>query len=426
MFSGSYHTFVGPTAMEDWLKANNIKPIKVEGPKNALDYMDEVELKAHIDDAEEGIDIFKSDDHFWKGHENEAEMTMQSIVQKAEEKKKFLDALKKNYPKAYEKLSWKKHVDTSHSSYKESKTLEEALKEGDFNVISEGDEGFKEISEKLGITARPGDNLILEDNVIQGPWKGTKPPVTHQEKIDWLVKNVDPNAKQTIPPKETLEQMVKDGRGDLIDHFYEMHTKNLGKPDINIDTSDLKHPGLVKKIMTDEKLKPTEVTYSITDHIEYIKTLKPMDAMKEANKVLKGEGRYKNLSKADQETIVNDETVTDHIFERNPPEDPEFAQGGRVGYSQGGDYNYHWGHGDSQVLTPEWDEGFDNIDEIKRMLNQDQVGNQASASSGELEDLLQRLGMVVDGMGIYSDYNQTQRKQMQRSLTSRINVLLAQ
>ena len=108
--------------------------------------------------------------------------------------------------------------------------------------------------------------------------------------------------------------MLKDGREDLIDHFYEIHTKNLGKPKIDIDTSDLKHPGLVKKIMTDEKLKPTEVTYSITDHIEYIKTLKPMDAMKEANKVLKGEGRYKNLSKADQETIVNDETVTDHIF----------------------------------------------------------------------------------------------------------------
>ena len=45
-------------------------------------------------------------------------------------------------------------------------------------------------------------------------------------------------------------------------------------------------------------------------------------------------------------------------------------------------------------------------------------------SGGELEDLLQRLGMVVDGIGIYSDYNQNQRKQMQRSLTSRINVLL--
>ena len=61
-----------------------------------------------------------------------------------------MDALKIIYPKAYEKLSWEKHLDTSHPSYKKTdKTLEEALKEGDFNVISEGDEGFKEISEKF-------------------------------------------------------------------------------------------------------------------------------------------------------------------------------------------------------------------------------------------------------------------------------------
>ena len=37
----------------------------------------------------------------------------------------------------------------------------------------------------------------------------------------------------------------------------------------------------------------------------------------EANKDKKGEGRYKNLSKADREKIVDDESVTDHIFERN-------------------------------------------------------------------------------------------------------------
>ena len=53
--------------------------------------------------------------------------------------------------------------------------------------------------------------------------------------------------------------MLKDGREDLIDHFYKMHTKELGKPKINIDTSGLKHPELVKKMMMDEKLKPTLV-----------------------------------------------------------------------------------------------------------------------------------------------------------------------
>ena len=122
---------------------------------------------------------------------------MRAIVQKSEEKKKFLDILKKNHPKSY---------DTYINKPKKEKTLEEALKEGDFEVISGDSKKGKEISEKLGITAKPGDNLKLEDNVIQGPWKGS--------------------SKTTAPG-----------------------------------------------------------TYTITDHIEYIKTLEPIEAMKEANKV---------------------------------------------------------------------------------------------------------------------------------------------
>tara|TARA_R110000851_G_scaffold169325_2_gene315500 strand:+ start:64 stop:2217 length:2154 start_codon:yes stop_codon:yes gene_type:complete len=74
-----------------------------------------------------------------------------------------------------------------------------------------------------------------------------------------------------------------------------------------------------------------------------IKKLEPIEAMKEANKVLKGEGRYKSLSKADREKIVNDESVTDHIFERNIIDETEdFAYGGvagmlgeRPGYASG-------------------------------------------------------------------------------------------
>ena len=92
----------------------------------------------------------------------------------------------------------------------------------------------------------------------------------------------------------------------------------------------------------------------IDDIITDIKKLKPIEAMKEANKVLKGEGRYKNLSQADREKIVNDESVTDHIFERQKPRDADdpnydaepadfdpdadnetFAIGGRAGFKMG-------------------------------------------------------------------------------------------
>ena len=65
-----------------------------------------------------------------------------------------------------------------------------------------------------------------------------------------------------------------------------------------------------------------------------IKKLEPIEAMKEANRVLKGEGRYKSLSKADREKIAMDESVTDHIFEREIKPDPEdMAYGGRTGLS---------------------------------------------------------------------------------------------
>jgi hypothetical protein len=56
--------------------------------------------------------------------------------------------------------------------------------------------------------------------------------------------------------------------------------------------------------------------------------------MKEANKVLKKEGPYKNLTDKDIEKIMDD--INDHIFGGDLPEDPEeFATGGRVGFNEG-------------------------------------------------------------------------------------------
>jgi hypothetical protein len=68
--------------------------------------------------------------------------------------------------------------------------------------------------------------------------------------------------------------------------------------------------------------------------ISDMKNMDPMDAMKEANKVLKRQGKYKNLKEEDVERIMED--TNDFIFGRDIPEDPEgFAVGGRVGYSDG-------------------------------------------------------------------------------------------
>ena len=42
---------------------------------------------------------------------------------------------------------------------------------------------------------------------------------------------------------------------------------------------------------------------SVDNIIKNIKTMKPIDSMKETNRVLRGEGKYKNLSKADREKL---------------------------------------------------------------------------------------------------------------------------
>jgi hypothetical protein len=69
----------------------------------------------------------------------------------------------------------------------------------------------------------------------------------------------------------------------------------------------------------------------------------PIEAMKEANKVIKREGPYKNLNQQQAKKILED--TEDHIFERDvTPMDEDFAAGGvagllgeRTGYAQGTD-----------------------------------------------------------------------------------------
>ena len=89
------------------------------------------------------------------------------------------------------------------------------------------------------------------------------------------------------------------------------------------------------KVINAEFGKPfAEEIVTVERVVTDIKKLEPIEAMKEANRVLKGEGRYKSLSKADREKIAMDESVTDHIFEREIKPDPEdMADGGRTGLS---------------------------------------------------------------------------------------------
>jgi len=127
-----------------------------------------------------------------------------------------------------------------------------------------------------------------------------------EQEIKYMLELNKPKAPQVYSNEEAYEILSRfanqNKRGQVI-------KADFGKP-------------FAEEIVTVERV--------ITD----IKKLEPIEAMKEANRVLKGEGRYKSLSQADRKKIAMDESVTDHIFEREIKPDPEdFAQGGRTGLS---------------------------------------------------------------------------------------------
>ena len=92
----------------------------------------------------------------------------------------------------------------------------------------------------------------------------------------------------------------------------------------------------LKDMIEAEATNPRFLDYTIDSMLK----MKPIDAMKEANKVIKREGPYKNLSEKEAKKILDD--TEDHIFERDfkTPDDPDFdpedfASGGRVGLKSG-------------------------------------------------------------------------------------------
>jgi len=112
--------------------------------------------------------------------------------------------------------------------------------------------------------------------------------------------------------KEEIDAMKKSG--DLVDE------KDMVISDKITDREMFKNSNLNKKD-------------SVTETISYIKTLEPMDAMKEANLVIGRKDKYKNLTPEESKKILKD--TEDHIFERDIP-DEDFAKGGRAGFYTGG------------------------------------------------------------------------------------------
>ena len=205
-----------------------VNPVKAVSPATPGGYMTPGEIKANIEELENIERMIK------RRESRFADMTDQEIKNELEhygsQKNSFEIAFGYDHPKEYEE-------------YLKLNNPKEYYKAQEMKKITPLNEPSK-------------------------PYKPFGSDFTRQEKVDWLIKNVDQEAKVTIPSPEFLQNMLDSGREDLIDHFWEIHTKNIGsKPVIDIDTSNLKNPALVKAMMEDRAKKP-KLVYSKEDSVD--------------------------------------------------------------------------------------------------------------------------------------------------------------
>jgi hypothetical protein len=150
-----------------------------------------------------------------------------------------------------------------------------------------------------------------------------------------------PDFKQMYSSKEAAEAAIKKFKfkfkADRPPGSISIEDAKKAEQEFNIVPADSEEGKVItEKLIGKPKASVTELVTAEKIILD-MKNMDPMDAMKEANKVLKREGKYKNLKEEDVERIMED--TNDFIFGRDIPEDPEgFATGGRVGFKEGSGY----------------------------------------------------------------------------------------
>jgi hypothetical protein len=155
------------------------------------------------------------------------------------------------------------------------------------------------------------------------------------EQLDSMI----PEFKNMYSPREAADAATKkfkfEFKADRPPESISIEDAKKAEQEFNIIPADSEEGKVItEKLIGKPKASVTELM-TAEKIISDMKKMDPMDAMKEANKVLKKEGKYKNLQEKDVERIMED--TNDFIFGRDIPEDPEgFAVGGRVGMAAGG------------------------------------------------------------------------------------------
>jgi len=151
----------------------------------------------------------------------------------------------------------------------------------------------------------------------------------------------------------------------------------------------------------------------VDDSIAKIKSLEPMDAMKEANLVAGKKGRYANLDDNQVKKIMDD--TNDHIFQDADPIE-DFETGGRVGLKGGAFLNF--------LKKFKIKQSGDDVKEFlsKRQFMKDIVGNtEKSKKARELRKIKQN---VDNYMKQYKGYQFPSDEQIKIDLEKKIQPIL--
>jgi uncharacterized protein YfcZ (UPF0381/DUF406 family) len=221
-----------------------------------------------------------------------------------------------------------------------------------------------------------------------------------------------PDFKQMYSSKEAAEAAIKKFKfkfkADRPPGSISIEDAKKAEQEFNIVPADSEEGKVItEKLIGKPKASVTELVTAEKIILD-MKNMDPMDAMKEANKVLKREGKYKNLKEEDVERIMED--TNDFIFGRDIPEDPEgFATGGRVGMAGGGvsqglDYlmgieRRGYQEGGESMVSP--DDAMLSYDQAVEKNRQEQINKNALAQQ-KFNDYLKE----KTGYGNIEDYYQ--------------------
>jgi hypothetical protein len=155
------------------------------------------------------------------------------------------------------------------------------------------------------------------------------------EQLDSMI----PEFKNMYSPREAADAATKkfkfEFKADRPPGSISIEDAKKAEQEFKIIPADSEEGKIITEKLIGKPKAPVTELMTAEKIISDMKKMDPMDAMKEANKVLKKEGKYKNLQEKDVERIMED--TNDFIFGRDIPEDPEgFAVGGRVEMAAGG------------------------------------------------------------------------------------------